>query len=220
MEPLKTHTGKVAPLDRVNVDTDQIIPKQFLKRIERTGFGEFLFWDWAAMKMGRLFRISNSTGRGEGRKRAARSPQFRLRLEPRACPVGAGGLGLPRAHRTQLCRSSTTTVSKTASFPSPSRKKAWMSCFGAPKSMTVTNLPSTWKTAACLTSTDFKLPLKWMNTGVNASSRVWTTSPSPCNWRTKSPPRTPLPRILPPGPGRCGSWGRHKLTLKKDTSCA
>jgi 3-isopropylmalate/(R)-2-methylmalate dehydratase small subunit len=40
------HTGLVATLDRVNVDTDQIIPKQFLKRIERTGFGEFLFFDW------------------------------------------------------------------------------------------------------------------------------------------------------------------------------
>ncbi|HEY6660476.1 MAG TPA: 3-isopropylmalate dehydratase small subunit [Pyrinomonadaceae bacterium] len=40
------HTGLVAPLDRANVDTDQIIPKQFLKRIERTGFGEFLFYDW------------------------------------------------------------------------------------------------------------------------------------------------------------------------------
>ncbi|MCE9605608.1 MAG: 3-isopropylmalate dehydratase small subunit [Planctomycetia bacterium] len=38
--------GLVAPMDRANVDTDQIIPKQFLKRIERTGFGEFLFWDW------------------------------------------------------------------------------------------------------------------------------------------------------------------------------
>ncbi|MCG0238586.1 MAG: 3-isopropylmalate dehydratase small subunit [Firmicutes bacterium] len=40
------HTGLVVPLDRVNVDTDQIMPKQFLKRIERTGFGQFLFWDW------------------------------------------------------------------------------------------------------------------------------------------------------------------------------
>jgi 3-isopropylmalate/(R)-2-methylmalate dehydratase small subunit len=39
-------TGVVAPLDRANVDTDQIIPKQFLKRVERTGFGEFLFFDW------------------------------------------------------------------------------------------------------------------------------------------------------------------------------
>ena len=46
MISFKQHTGIVAPLDRANVDTDQIIPKQFLKRIERTGFGEFLFFDW------------------------------------------------------------------------------------------------------------------------------------------------------------------------------
>jgi len=46
MEPFKTLTSLVAPLDRSNVDTDQIIPKQFLKRIERTGYGDFLFFDW------------------------------------------------------------------------------------------------------------------------------------------------------------------------------
>jgi 3-isopropylmalate/(R)-2-methylmalate dehydratase small subunit len=46
MQPFRIHTGIVAPLDKVNVDTDQIIPKQFLKRIERTGFGQFLFNDW------------------------------------------------------------------------------------------------------------------------------------------------------------------------------
>src|ERR1051325_231611 len=46
MIPFKVHTGLVAPLDRPNVDTDQIIPKQFLKRVARTGFGEFLFYDW------------------------------------------------------------------------------------------------------------------------------------------------------------------------------
>src|ERR1700694_4133517 len=46
MHPFRKHTGIVVPLDKVNVDTDQIIPKQFLKRIERTGFGEFLFYDW------------------------------------------------------------------------------------------------------------------------------------------------------------------------------
>ncbi|GAB2691859.1 3-isopropylmalate dehydratase small subunit [Paenibacillus thermoaerophilus] len=46
MEPFKTHTGLVAPVDRVNVDTDAIIPKQFLKRIERSGFGQFLFYEW------------------------------------------------------------------------------------------------------------------------------------------------------------------------------
>ena len=47
MKAYTTHTGLVVAMDRANVDTDQIIPKQFLKRIERTGFGEFLFWDWA-----------------------------------------------------------------------------------------------------------------------------------------------------------------------------
>ncbi len=46
MEPFVKLTGATAPLDRANVDTDQIIPKQFLKRIERSGFGEFLFFDW------------------------------------------------------------------------------------------------------------------------------------------------------------------------------
>jgi 3-isopropylmalate/(R)-2-methylmalate dehydratase small subunit len=46
IQPFTRHTGLVVPLDRVSVDTDQIIPKQFLKRIERTGFGEFLFYDW------------------------------------------------------------------------------------------------------------------------------------------------------------------------------
>ena len=46
MEPFKTHRGRVAVMNRANVDTDQIIPKQFLKRIERTGFGQFLFFDW------------------------------------------------------------------------------------------------------------------------------------------------------------------------------
>ena len=46
MEPFNKLTGVVLPMNRVNVDTDQIIPKQFLKRVERTGFGEFLFFDW------------------------------------------------------------------------------------------------------------------------------------------------------------------------------
>ncbi len=46
MNPFRRHRGLVATLDRANVDTDQIIPKQFLKRIERTGFGQFLFFDW------------------------------------------------------------------------------------------------------------------------------------------------------------------------------
>src|SRR5258707_14258388 len=46
MQPIKKVGGRMAPLDRADVDTDQIIPKQFLKRIERTGYGPFLFFDW------------------------------------------------------------------------------------------------------------------------------------------------------------------------------
>jgi 3-isopropylmalate/(R)-2-methylmalate dehydratase small subunit len=53
MRAFTKHTGVVAPLDRVNVDTDQIIPKQFLKRVERTGFGEYLFFDWRYLDDGR-----------------------------------------------------------------------------------------------------------------------------------------------------------------------
>jgi len=54
MKPFRVHKGKVAPLEPANIDTDQIIPKQFLKRIERTGFGEFLFYDWRHSPDGKL----------------------------------------------------------------------------------------------------------------------------------------------------------------------
>jgi 3-isopropylmalate/(R)-2-methylmalate dehydratase small subunit len=54
MLSFRRHTGTPAPLDRLNIDTDQIIPKQFLKRIERTGFGEFLFYDWRYTDAGQL----------------------------------------------------------------------------------------------------------------------------------------------------------------------
>jgi len=54
MDAFRKHTGLVAPLDRANVDTDQIIPKQFLKRVERTGFGQFLFYDWRYLPDGQL----------------------------------------------------------------------------------------------------------------------------------------------------------------------
>lgn len=52
LTPFTRHKGFVVPLDRINVDTDQIMPKQFLKRIERTGFGQFLFYDWRFLSDG------------------------------------------------------------------------------------------------------------------------------------------------------------------------
>jgi 3-isopropylmalate/(R)-2-methylmalate dehydratase small subunit len=54
VQPFRVHQGRVAPLYRANIDTDQIIPKQFLKRIEKTGFGEFLFYDWRRKPDGQL----------------------------------------------------------------------------------------------------------------------------------------------------------------------
>lgn len=54
MQVFRIHEGLVAPLDKVDVDTDQIIPKQFLKRVERTGFGDFLFCDWRSAPDGKL----------------------------------------------------------------------------------------------------------------------------------------------------------------------
>jgi 3-isopropylmalate/(R)-2-methylmalate dehydratase small subunit len=67
MEPFRTLTALAAPLDRTNVDTDQIIPKQFLKRIERTGYGDFLFFDWrrtAAGDPNPEFELNNPRYRG------------------------------------------------------------------------------------------------------------------------------------------------------------
>jgi 3-isopropylmalate/(R)-2-methylmalate dehydratase small subunit len=54
MKPVTVISGQMAPLPRANIDTDQIIPKQFLKRVERSGFGPFLFWDWAQDAEGEL----------------------------------------------------------------------------------------------------------------------------------------------------------------------
>jgi 3-isopropylmalate/(R)-2-methylmalate dehydratase small subunit len=67
MQPFTIHSGRVAVLDRANVDTDQIIPKQFLKRVERTGFGEFLFYDWRLLPNGELnagFELNDPRYRG------------------------------------------------------------------------------------------------------------------------------------------------------------
>jgi 3-isopropylmalate/(R)-2-methylmalate dehydratase small subunit len=67
MQPFIRHTGRVAALRRANVDTDQIIPKQFLKRIERTGFGSVLFYDWRYLHDGREnpeFELNRADARG------------------------------------------------------------------------------------------------------------------------------------------------------------
>ncbi len=99
MEKFRTLTSKVMPLDRVNVDTDQIIPKQFLKRIERTGYGEFLFFDW---RNDPGFELNNP--RYTGREDPGGGAQLRLRIVARACGLGAQRLRLPLRHRAVFRR--------------------------------------------------------------------------------------------------------------------
>ena len=83
MKPFTKHSGKVVALDRANVDTDQIIPKQFLKRIERTGFGEFLFLGLVEARR-RLAEpgLRAQQARRQGRLGLAGATELRLRLEP------------------------------------------------------------------------------------------------------------------------------------------
>ena len=84
------HTGLVAPLDRVNVDTDQIVPKQFIKWLTREGYGRMLFYDWRYLPRRDAqpgFRAQCAAL--QGRIGAGGARQFRLRLQPRARAVGA-----------------------------------------------------------------------------------------------------------------------------------
>ena len=104
MEPFRRHTGRVAALPRANVDTDQIIPKQFLKRIERTGFGAVALLRLALSRRRHAGPgLRAESARGRGRQRAARRRELRLRLVARARAVGAGGVRIPR-HRRALVR--------------------------------------------------------------------------------------------------------------------
>ena len=94
MKPFRRVSGPVAVLDRADVDTDQIIPKQFLKRIERTGFGEFLFFDWRLDEAGSRGRLRTERPGVRGREDPDRRRELRLRLLARARRLGAPGLRL------------------------------------------------------------------------------------------------------------------------------
>ncbi len=112
MKAFVRHTGRVAAMDRANVDTDQIIPKQFLKRIERTGFGKFLFFDWRFLADG------------------SDDPAFELnRPEAKGASILLARRNFGRASQT----SSTTTVSRTVCCPSRLAKKLSRRCSSEPR---------------------------------------------------------------------------------------
>ena len=86
MEKFIRLDGLVVPLDRANVDTDAIIPKQFLKSIKRSGFGPNLFDEWRYLDVGEPGRESAALSRGAD---PARPPELRLRQFTRTCSLGA-----------------------------------------------------------------------------------------------------------------------------------
>ena len=104
MKPVGAITGTMAPLPRSNVDTDQIMPKQFLKRVERSGYGQFLFHDWARTSDGELDPdfVLNRPERRHSPCTGERS-QLRFRVVARTRPVGHPGLGV-RSGRGALVR--------------------------------------------------------------------------------------------------------------------
>ncbi len=105
MQPFIKHTGLVAPMDRVNVDTDQMVPKQFIKLCTREGFGRFLFYDWRYLpgeKPNPEFVLNRP--RYKGASVLLARGQFRLRFEPRACTVGDSRLRLSRNSCAELRR--------------------------------------------------------------------------------------------------------------------
>ena len=106
MQPFHTLTSLAAPLDRANIDTDQLIPKQFLKRIERTGYGDFLFFDWRRNAAGDPGR------RGVRRPRCVLLRDMRCRVLPGqgGCAILTSGLG----------RKTPATMSAIAAMPWPS----------------------------------------------------------------------------------------------------
>ncbi len=105
MKPVTLITGTIAPLPRANVDTDQIMPKQFLKRVERTGYGEFLFWDWRRTADGELdpeFVLNRPEY--QNANVLVTGPNFGSGSSREHAPWGYPGLGLRSRHRPLLRR--------------------------------------------------------------------------------------------------------------------
>ena len=106
MEAVREIVARAIPLDRANVDTDQIIPSDWLKRVERTGFGEGLFSEWRESSD---FVLNQE--QYEGAQVLVAGPELRVRLVTRARAVGARGLRVPRrASRRASPTSSATTA--------------------------------------------------------------------------------------------------------------
>ena len=105
MDKFTTLTGIAAPLPMINVDTDMIIPKQFLKTIKRTGLGKALFYEmrYNAGRQREPGLRAEQAGLSQGQDSGC-GREFRLRLLARACALGASRFRYTLRHRAVLCR--------------------------------------------------------------------------------------------------------------------
>ena len=119
MKPFITHSGLVMPMDKVNVDTDQMVPKQFLKALTRQGFGRILFYDWRYLpgeKPNPDFVLNFP--RYKGASVLLARANFGCRLQPRTrCPGALPIMDSAPSSRPAMPTSSTTTASRTAYSP-------------------------------------------------------------------------------------------------------
>ena len=121
MEPIRVIEGTALPVDRSDVDTDQIIPAEYLKRVERTGFGPFLFAEW---RKDPDFVINDQRYAGASILIGGR--ELRQRLQPRARAVGDRGRRVPRDHRAELRRHLPQQLHE--GRPAPGRAPRWSRC--------------------------------------------------------------------------------------------
>ena len=196
MQPFRTHKGKVAPLDRANVDTDQIIPKQFLKRIERTGFGEFLFYDWRRGKDGLPDPVFLAEPAALQRSQRARGGQeFRLRIVARACGLGPGRFWFPRRDRSVVCRHLCQQLRKEwRAHGRAERKRSRGNRPPRQRATPATSSPSTWNNAKSTTTADSPPASRSTTSPATACSKAWTTSDSRCNTSLKLRPTSLVTR--------------------------
>ena len=104
MQPISKHTGLVMPLDRVNVDTDQMVPKQFLKLLTRQGFGRILFYDWRYLPgEAPNPEFVLNLPRYQGASVLLARANFGCGSSREHAPWGAARLRLPRGDRAELC---------------------------------------------------------------------------------------------------------------------
>ena len=139
MQPFTKHTGLVAPLDRVNVDTDQMVPKQFLKFLTREGYGRVLFYDWRYLpgeKPNPDFVLNYP--RYKGASILLARANFGCGSSREHAPWAILDYGFERFWRRAMRTFSTTTASRTEFCPSRSRTSRWTSFSSARNRMRAT----------------------------------------------------------------------------------